>query len=243
MNRVRNTSSRIHTAENQGEDSENRIVPERRNQNRPLLSLALAPLAILGITCGFSLAQRATAAITCSDKAENRFGHMSIDQAKQAAIQLCSELTRSEVTVTDISRQSAYSWRRHSMVREWNVTCDSSAGQYLVRINADTRRVYAINRMDTVSAPILTEPIFLTKTRAEERALAYLRIVGVPSEGLTQLNFSNQTMQAAGAEDLIPRWNFTYRRSVPGLGERLLKVSINGETGRLEHVWNPVFAL
>jgi hypothetical protein len=209
---------------------------------------------MLGIACGFSLVQRATAAITHSESASRYFGNMSSDEARQAADELCTEITGSTVTTLDVSRQSAYSWRRQTMVREWNVLCDSSQGQYLVRINADTKRVYAINRMDSSSGPAartassrieppLTEPIVMTRTLAEEQARRYLKIVGIPSQGLKQLQFMSPQMGMAGSENGVPQWNFTYRRSVPGLGKRLLKVSINGETGGLEHVWNPIYAL
>ena len=249
MNRLWNRHSTTSLFKNQGSVSPMEAPKERPTRNRSPLSPALIPLALLGITCGFSLVQRATAAITHSDKASNQFGNMSMDDARQAASLLCSQLTGSLATATDVSRQSAYSWRRHSMVREWNVLCDSSQSQYLVRINADTRRIYAINRMDTASggdlpmSPPLTEPLIMTRTLAEERAQQYLRIVGVPSKGLIQIEFTDPHFETGGSDEAVPQWNFTYRRSVPGLGKRLLKVSINGETGALEHVWNPVFAL
>jgi hypothetical protein len=252
MNRNGNMRIKSPLVQTQSTDATRETLNERHKRNRSLFSLALIPVALLGITCGFSVVQRAAAAITHSDKAENVFGHMSMDEAKQSASKLCTELTGSPATATDVSRQCAYSWRRHSMVREWNVMCDSSEGQYLVRINADSRRIYAINRMDNPatgkgasadSAEPLTEPILMTRTLAEERALKYLQIVGVPSQGLTQLEFTNPHYETSSSEEAIPQWNFTYRRSVPGLGKRLLKVSINGETGGLEHVWNPVFAL
>jgi hypothetical protein len=224
---------------------------------RPPLSLALVPLAILGITCGFSVVQRAAAAITDPEKYGQVFGNMTNHEAREEASLLCSQLTGSKATVTQVSRQCAYSARRQSMVREWNVLCDSSEGQYLIRINADTRRIYAVNRIDTSSeiaskevstspkAPSLTEPIVMTRTVAEERARECLNIVGVSSQGLKSLSCTATQHQAPGTglKDVVPQWNFTYRRSVPGLGERLLKVSINGETGSLEHVWNPVLAL
>jgi hypothetical protein len=221
-----------------------------------LFSPALAPIALLGITCGFSLVHRAAAAMTHSVKADSRFGNMSMDEARKAASVLCSQVTGSSAAVADVSRQCAYSWRRQTMVREWNVTCNSPQGQYLVRINADTRRIYAINRMDIPSvaasdgktthselSPSLTEPIIMTRTLAEERAKEYLRIVGVPSKGLNEMELTQPEFQPAGSGDGVPQWNFTYRRSVPGYGKRLLKVSINGETGGLEHVWNPVYAM
>jgi hypothetical protein len=181
---------------------------------------------------------------------------MSKDEAKQAASLLCSELMGTSATAIEVTRQCAYSSRRQNMVREWNVLCDSSEGQYLVRINADTQRIYGINRMDNGSEKAadeyvtesfaeysLTEPMAITRSLAEERALAYLRIVGVPSQGLKKLEITDAQYQTAGSEDIVSHWNFTYCRSVPGFGKRLLKVSINGETGRLEHVWNPVSAL
>jgi hypothetical protein len=109
----------------------------------------------------------------------------------------------------------------------------------------DTKLDKAIDGTVTESSEeySLTEPMAITRTLAEERALECLRIVGVPSQGLKKLEISSAQYQTAGSEASVPHWNFTYRRSVPGFGKRLLKVSINGETGRLEHVWNPVFAL
>ena len=229
-------------------------VPQNRRAGN--ISLALIPLALLGITCGFSLVQRAAASIAHPEKFANRYGKMTTDEAQKTATTLCTELTGSPASVADVSRQCAYSWKRQIMVREWNVLCDSSQGQFLVRINADSRRVYAINRMDATSSAVPDgsktadgaifkpqEELPVSQTLAEERAREYLRIVGVPSKGLTQMQFRNQHIQAPGSDEAASQWNFTYRRSVPGLGKRLLKVSVNGETGTLEHVWNPVLAL
>ncbi|MES2464166.1 MAG: hypothetical protein V4671_26690 [Armatimonadota bacterium] len=239
-------------------ESQNLISEEKTSQNkvrnRSAFSLALLPLALLGVTCGFSLVQRTAAAMTHSKKESVKFGNMTEDEAKRAASLLCSQLTSSPTTAADVSQQCAYSWRRQTMVREWNVLCDSNQGRYLVRINADTRRIYAINRMDTVSGDIskgeaatmpqtLTEPIIMTRTLAEERARAYLKIVGVPLNGLKQLESIDLQYEPSNSEDAVAQWNFTYRRSVPGFGKRLLKVSVNGATGGLEHVWNPVYAM
>lgn len=255
MNRIGTMRSISPLAGEQSPLSSAQTLRGRPARNRPPFSLALIPLALLGITCGFSLVQRAAASITHSDTSESQFGSMNAEQASQAAVLLCTELTSSPATVVDVSRQCAYSSRHKSMVREWNITCDSSQGQYLVRINADTQRVYAINRMDTPpdktgadgridsSALSPDEPIAMTRTVAEGRARQYLQIIGIPSKGLTELELKGLQCPSGDPAYIVPQWNFTFRRSVPGRGKRLLKVSINGETGGLEHVWNPVLAL
>ncbi|MBC8103771.1 MAG: hypothetical protein H7Z41_14445 [Cytophagales bacterium] len=232
---------------------------DRRLGNRSPLSVALIPFALLAITCGFSLVHRAAAAITHPAREDAAFGKMTAADAEKCASALCVRLTGSPVTRTDTSRQCAYSWRRHTVVREWNILCDSAQGQYLVRINADTRRVYAINRMDAPLAGIPNQTgdrdayetfenpdgdsIPMTRGIAEERARQYLQIVGVPSEGLKQMEADPKAGDLCKSDDSAAQWNFTYRRAVPGRGQRLLKVSINGTTGNLEHVWNPVLAL
>lgn len=213
--------------------------------NRSPLAVTLIPLALLFITCGLSAVHRATAAITHPEPTGPYGGRMTADEASQDANSLCSRFTGAPSTIKDVSEQSAYSWRRHTIVREWNVLCDSANGEYLMRINADTKRVYAINRMDLPAAQGTPDddggPI--SRAIAEQRARQYLNLIGIPSETLKPIRDSDVDHPVPTSSQAIPQWNFTYRHHVPGLGDRLLKVSVNGESGGLEHVWNPVSAM
>lgn len=226
--------------------------------HRASLPFVLAPLALLGITGGFSAVQRAAAAIThpgaaAADSSAAMFGRMSADEARRYAKDLCLAVTGAHVITTEASCQSAYSWRRHEVVREWNVLCDTSNGQYLLRINAETRRLYAINRMDLPPAPGVPSSSAdtesgsgddsgpITRQVAAARARQYLRLAGVDSRGLHQVDATARDAESNGRT--ASQWNFTFRRPVPGYGERLLKISIDGRNGALEHVWNPINAM
>src|SRR5687767_9328046 len=108
MNQMRNMRTKYPHYENPGSVSTKETLQEGFTRNRSLFSLAVVPLALLGITCGFSVVQRATASITEPMKYGQVFGSMSENEARQAAIALCSKVTDGQATAKEVSRQCAY---------------------------------------------------------------------------------------------------------------------------------------
>lgn len=227
--------------------------------NRHPLLLASSPLLFMAAACVFAVGQRHVAN-RLSDKT---FGQLSRTQAKQVADEACTRLTGERAEPTHATYQSAYSVQRGAIVREWDIVCSTPGAQYLIRINADTSRVYAVNRLkgtasfppesvldtgdgNTLPAAFPDEesaaaddtdlPPRVSRHEAEQQAKRYLGMMGVPSQGLRPVSAGSSVKNGA-------QWNFTFRRKVPGMGSRLLKVSIDGQSGALEHLWNPVFAL
>lgn len=198
-----------------------------------------------------------------------RFGKLSGGDARRLADAICTKVTGESAQSLDATHQTAYSQRRGKTVREWNVLCNTPAALYLVRINANTGRVYGINRMEeggldaaVALARLQGDPksgsdadsaessangceeansptALLQKPAAEARAKRYLRVAGIASGGLHPLHETASCGSAGGGA----QWNFTYRRRVPGLGNRLVKVSVDGKSGQLTHMWNPALAL
>jgi len=225
------------------------VIPHSlRGLNRSPLSVALVPFVFLGISCCFSLVQRAAAAITRARTGDVRLGGMRQVEAEQYALYLCSTMTGSRGVVVDTSGQSAYSWRHHAPVREWNVLCDSTRGQYLFRINADSQTVYGINRLDAAPADTTEESSArqpdslvggtLTAAAAEKRAHLFLRLAGVPAGGLEHAKTVQSTGLTVDGQPMT-EWHFIYHRRQKDQPDRLVMISIDGRTGAIEHLWNP----
>jgi hypothetical protein len=263
------------------------------DDRRPLLLLSVPLLAVAAL-CFFSFVKREA----LDPLFDPPFGAMSRSQARQVAGALCTRLTGEPARPTDASRQAAFSCRRKRVVREWEVVCDTAdGGQYLLRLNADSGAVYAVNRLDrradnpqaggyAIGSPAVgaTPPAappaseaeeearlsgsvatpVLTRAEAEASARRYLALIGVSSDGLRVVGEPDCVSGGEGGDPAADRgasaaaasapsacaspsgsclWNFTFRRRVPGVGDRLLKVSVDGRDGELEHVWNPVSAL
>ncbi len=238
---------------------------------------ALAPVAVLAVACVGAATQRAVAhragqARALSASAQTPFGKISDNDARRIADTACSEMTGAPAATLDATRQTAYSSRRRETVREWNVICNTPAAVYLVRINANTGKIYAINRMGEggmdnadalarlqgdIRSPEAAETVSssdsvgactddaqaqavarVRKTTAEAQARRFLQVAGVPEKGLRPIS---EGVSCGTHQDA--QWNFTYRRHVPGLGNRLVKVSVDGTSGQLAHMWNPVSAM
>lgn len=241
-NRIR--LEKLNKAQNQGiEVSSGKGTPA----NRRALLLASSPLLLMAAACVFAVGQRQVME-RLNDKP---FGLLSRTEAKQVADEACTRLTGETSIPTQATYQSAYSDQRGDIVREWDVICSTPGAQYLLRINADTRRVYAVNRLteavdfaeepasstaDETAAEIQDMLPRVSRQEAEQQAKRYLGMMGVPAKGL-------KPILAGGSATGGQQWNFTFQRNVPGKGSRLLKVSIDGHSGALEHLWNPVLAL
>ena len=228
---------------------------------RKMPAFAFIPPAILLMACFGAAAQRH---ITLSLPSAAQFGKLSEAEARTLADKVCSEVTGGPSQSIDTSRQISHSVRRNCTLREWDVLCNTPSTLFLVRINANTGRVYAINRMggggeDPALAlarlggdkrfPSLEETrnendsasrseTVLNRPEAEAQAKHFLEVIGVPAKALRPV-LQTKTIAVGDAD----QWNFTFRRSVPGQGDRLVKVSLDGRSGHLTHIWNPVSSL
>jgi hypothetical protein len=186
--------------------------------------------------------------------AEVAFGHMSRVDAYNVTNSFFMKLNGTPPTITDASTQSAYSVRRKSIVREWSVLCSAPDGEYLLRINADTRRVYAINRMDDnnlvggdgkniMAYSNHNNPGILSHREAELRARDYASLIGISPSSLTLIVDHVHQNDPTAYDSNEPEWNFTFRRVTGASASHLVTVSIRSKDGRLEHMWNPVFSI
>jgi hypothetical protein len=124
------------------------------------------------------------------------------------------------------------------MVREWDVICSASGSEYLLRINANTKQIFGVNRLAAAEEAASPEA-WCSEATAERRAKRYLGILGIPVDELQPVGRHSDATLEEGA----PSWSFTYRLEVPGLGKRLLSVSVDAATGNLVCAWTPAFAL
>jgi|GEM_PF-3048342 hypothetical protein len=251
--RASGTGQRTRREGEAGGETVHFAVAEGAPGNRRVLIVALVPLALAVLFCLSTVFARAA-----RPRLETQaFGQTTRAQASRIADGLLSQVTGGEARTVDVSTQSAYAFRRGEMVREWDVVAETRAGDYLLRINADNGLVYAVNRMsrpeaEDSAATALSSRQNLSREQAEQRAKGYLALLGVEARGLERMDdsalFAPDPGHPAGKRlraraSQIEVYNFTYRRHVPGIGARLLKVSVNGQTGALEHLWNPASAL
>jgi hypothetical protein len=216
-----------------------------RRGNRIATIFALLPILTL---VGLGISAQAQRSIKQQVELA-KYGSSSTDAARMAG-EICSHILGKTATPINVTTQTAYSKRRGTTIREWNVICSTVDGQFLLRINAETGHVYAINRIGSISSdpvsgldlnsdeemPVVMgeESAHLSRREAEANARRYLTMLGVPSRGLEPVQNELSNSLEGG-----PLWNFTFRTDGPDSGRRILKVSINGGSGNLEHVWNP----
>jgi hypothetical protein len=213
------------------------------NGNNQRLLLALAPLLLV---VGVTLLTNVTQQIRRAQPGAS-LGRMSEREARRLAENFCGRFVdQGMVTAQEASGQTAYGKRRDVVINEWGVLCDTDKGEYLVRINSNTRRVFAVNRIsDPNGQPLWSEAGnvkskkgSLSKQQAEKQALRYLRMVGVRMRDVRTVRPATQSSMKNGEV-----WNFTYRRQIAGKDGYLVKVTVNSATGGLENVWNPTSAL
>jgi len=229
-----------------------------QNENRQRLAIVGMPMALVAAFCLFSLAQRTVQGFV-DDHTAKKTNQMTMSDAKRIAGSMCLNVTGHTTKELEVSQQAAFSLRRNGPVREWEVLCDAGEGRrYLVRINARTHTIYAINRVDTPASSLAIARPSLPHTSQNElpievsqaRAKQYLRTCGIPTEGLQFLPDTDGIAALAKENEEVHYENsrddvqcFTYKHYVPGIGMRMLKVGVNRYTGELEHLWNPVAAL
>jgi len=240
--------------------------------NRQKLVTLGFPLALVVAFGLFSLLQRSVHGFG-ENPADLVRNAQEVVEASGIAGDICEKLTGQGVDhEMQVTEETAYSKRRHSLVREWVVLCNTANGQqYLVRINSRTQQISAVNRLDTVaqgktaatpadatmsyySDSECSNAGVISTSEAELAVHHYLALAGIPEEGLEPVSYDDPEtsphfktlknrvdFQTALGDEMVRC--YSYRRYVPGVGYRLIKISIDLHTGELVHLWNPVAAL
>lgn len=216
-----------------------------RAANRRMLCIALLPILLVGLNLLFLSVRRVA-------QHNARFGETTTSEARQIAQEACRLIIGAPMLSSEVSQRSAYARAGTRTVREWDVFCRTERGNYQIRIEADERRVFAINRIhglygepeeeidlrtilpdapDSESRLASSETGKWTQNRAEAQARLFARQIGISPHSLR--------LSHVGRGASTSFWDFTYRRRVPGQGLRSLKVSVQPD-GTLETIWNPV---
>lgn len=166
-------------------------------------------------------------------------------EAQTVAASVLRGVTATSVASADLqySTQTAFSVRRNAPVSEWSVTTGGGANtRFAVRINSYTKKVYAINRIQTASLAIARPAQAgdgISPDAARRLAWQYLQTMGVSAQTIstdTNAASEGELLRLDGETDL---YLFTYRHAVSGLGDRLIKIGVDRETGELAYFWNP----
>lgn len=146
------------------------------------------------------------------------------------------------------SELSAFSPYRNRYVGDWNVVYGTAADQqYLIRLNAATHKIYAINRTSGTLAASRPAEGVVTQEAAQMIALRYLGRLGNDIDALrleptNRLSRSYDT-PAYSDKESSDSYVFFYRRHTASGQERLLLVAIDRATGGLNYYWNPSAAI
>jgi hypothetical protein len=149
-------------------------------------------------------------------------------QVGELAQEVCGRITDGPVAVEEPALYQTNSPRRHRIRTEWGVGCRSESATYMLRVNAENGKVYAVNRLDereSGNTDLAAAPMSPQQRRkAEQIACHYLQLLEVTATTPVAM-VNNQVAQHAAST--TGQWNFTYKRSVPGAGTRLVKVSVS----------------
>lgn len=201
------------------------------------LLISVLPVLLVGMACLSSYGLKIV-------RAEKMHGQMTRSEAEYAARQALQRLTGARVQSAEVTATGAFSVGQRRATRTWDAVCRTAQGPYLIRINADSRRLYAVNYLGALSGEAGPSAgrasgalPSLTRAEGEQRAKQLLEVAGVSAKAL----------QATRAQESVlgaPRWCFTFQRAAStGGNARLVKVALNSRTGALQHLWNPVNAL
>lgn len=239
-------------------------IGDTRTQNRSALLFTCAPLAALAAFVGISgIAQKQVQA----RESTVRYGQLTARDAQTTAKQNLTQLlgtAGTNVKVESASPQEGVLFRRDGQVqpittRSWDVTLSTDTAEYLVRMNADTKQIFAVNRFDakanlapeddgnvedSVSLPSLQmqNKHLLSQAEGEIFARQCLRKMDIPITRSTVL-----TVRAVHSHDdstnATPLWEFSYKCHTAGWSTRKLRICIDRRTGHLENIWNPAAVL
>jgi hypothetical protein len=210
-------------------------IPGRTTGNRQGYLVALLPLLLLGATSVAAFAHR----VIASHAPDPIVGDLSRSEADWVARLSCCRLTGDAARVVEAEPLSAFAVSHHAQVYGWNVRCRTADGDYLVRVNAQTFRIYGVDRIipsadnDAGAAPE-KNTLRLSRRDAERQARCYLHRVGLPAQDVARLALSHVSYSAFSAV-----WTFRYLNSVPRRGIRTLSVTIDAHNGRLVNLWDP----
>ena len=190
--------------------------------NRRNLLIGFIPLLVPLALCLFTVTQR----LMLEAKYPLR---MSSGQASHKAADVCQEMIGGDVRAGQATLYQAFSAHTQQPMRQWDVVCDTSQGQYLFRINADTQQVFGINRLADDQAPSERESR-LSRAEAEVYSRRYLTLLGISPDELR--------LVAPKGTDEPACWSFQYRTPMPGRESRLLTITVEAATGSLVYAWN-----
>ena len=196
------------------------VVPH--THNRRILSFALVPLALLCANSLFAWAHRSLSLVWAP-------GGFTETKVRRVASESVHATYRLPVLSMESVQHGVYSHGGKLTAQEWEVLCRTPEGDYQIRIDGDSQRVYAVNQLKEYGE---RESVggTLSPQQAELQARRYARVVGVSPHSL-RLDHAARTWRNT--------WDFTYHRRIPGYGIRSLKITLNQEGG-LESVWNPM---
>jgi len=190
--------------------------------NRRILLFALIPLVLFCANSLFAWAHRSLTSYWTS-------GGLTEIEVRRVARESIRDTYHLPVLSMESAQHNVYSHGGKHAGQEWEVLCRTPEGDYQIRIDGDSERVYAINRMKDFNEQESVGEA-LSPRQAELQARRYARSVGISPRSL-RLDHVARTWRNT--------WDFTYHRHVRGYGIRSLKITLNQEGG-LDSVWNPM---
>lgn len=198
------------------------LPTDYRFSNRRNLFVGFLPLLVPLALCLFSVSKRMLFE-------EKIYAAMSSREASAAATRLCEQLIGGSVKAGEAILYEGYSVQRQKPLNQWDVVCDTPHGDYLFRIDADTCRVFGINRLDKGNiTPAAAAP--LSRAEAEAYSRRYLALLGVHAEKLRSPKLRSRSEGT--------RWDFHYRVAPSDRKNRLMIVSMEDGTGKLISAWS-----
>lgn len=208
------------------------------------LMVAAMPLALLALWCLASLGERTAQYLLHPAESQNLAKSQA--QARKVAASVLRAVEGDPATANGLqfSTQSAFSVRRNAAIHEWNVTANSGENRhYLLRINARTKIVYAINRVSAVPLAMArpAEAGTITQDQARELARHYLQTITGDKRDRSVVWDNVGTMEgdATVQTDDSVSYIFTCRHYVSGGDNGLIKIGVDRQTGDLSYYWNP----
>ena len=159
---------------------------------------------------------------------EKTYSRVSATQAALTASALCEQIFGGDARAGEATLLRGYSVQHRKPVRQWDVVCDTTQGQYLVRVNADSGHVFAINEIGTQPATSTTASR-LSRAEAEVYGRRYLGLMGTAPKELRPM-----TSPSCGET----YWCFRYRAPASSAETYSLSVLVDVGTGRLVSAWN-----
>jgi len=149
---------------------------------------------------------------------------------------LCTTVIAPDAVPVEIHDTIITSPVRRQQIRERSIVCLSGGERYLLRMNAGTGCLRAINRLvpwpsDSFdpTAPMLSQSV------AIQRTLQCLQLAGVAPAHVTRI----VTCLDPPSEHNAREWIIIYRSTQSPHRDIRIKIALDGATGRIDSYWNP----